>query len=331
MFSRNLKKLREVLQEKGLSNLVLLGRANITYSTGMREPAGAFVISEGCGDVMLVPLLDYFRAATRVPKEVEVKAFTRGGEEALRGGVPERDLVAGTLVESIVKVVERCPGRVGLDLAWAPANVAKALEQKAGAEDVSEQIYRRRSIKEDWEVELIEASLRVAEETARKLVESLREGVSELELAGMASMFMRKQGAWDEAFPTIAAFYQHTALPHHAPEELRLTLPGPVLIDLGAVKGGYYSDLTRTLWWGGSDREFRQKVELVIGAQEAAIDRIAPGVEAWEPDKEARLVLERRGLAHYFNHGLGHGVGVEIHEEPYLRPGSKALLEKGMV
>ncbi|MEN2999505.1 MAG: Xaa-Pro peptidase family protein [Acidilobaceae archaeon] len=331
MFYRNLKKLKEIVQQKGLSNLVLLGKTNITYATGLREPSGALVISESCSDVVLVPLLDYFRAITRVPKEVEVKAFTRGGEEVLRGGVPEKDLVPGTLVEAIVKVVERCPGKVGLDLAWAPASIVKALEQKLEVEDASEQIYKRRSIKEDWEVELIETSLRAAEETARKLVESLREGVSELELAGMAGMFMRRQGAWGEAFPTIVAFYQNTALPHHTPEELRLTVPGPVLIDLGAVKGGYYSDLTRTLWWGGSDKEFRQRVELVIEAQEAAIDRIAPGAEAWEPDKEARLVLEKRGLAQYFNHGLGHGVGVEIHEEPYLRPGSKTLLEKGMV
>ncbi|MCS7107114.1 MAG: Xaa-Pro peptidase family protein [Acidilobaceae archaeon] len=331
MFERNLRKLREVAQQRGLSNLILLGKANITYATGLREPAGALVVSESCGDVMLVPLLDYFRAIAKVPKEVEVKAFTRGGEEVLRGGVPERDLVPGTLVEAIAKVVERCPGKVGLDASWGAGSTVRALEQRLGAEDVSEYIYKRRSIKEDWEVELIEGSLRVAEEAMRKLVEALREGVSELELAGAANMFMRKLGAWDEAFPTIVAFYQNTALPHHAPEELRLTLPGPVLIDLGSVKNGYFSDLTRTLWWGGNDREFAQRIEIVIEAQQAAIDRISPGAEAWEPDKEARLVLEKRGLAQYFNHGLGHGVGVEIHEEPYLRPGSRTVLEKGMV
>ncbi|MCX8195930.1 MAG: aminopeptidase P family protein [Acidilobaceae archaeon] len=331
MFERNLKRLRAAAQERGLQNLLLVGKANITYATGLREPAGALLLSEACGDFLLVPLLDYFRVRARAPKDLEVKAFTRGGEEAIKGGVPERDLIAGTLVEALAKVMERCGGRTGYDAGWAAGNLARAVEQKLGAEDVSEAIYKVRSVKEDWEVELIESSLRAAEEALRRLVESLKEGVSELELAGVASMIMRKLGAWGEAFPTIVAFYQNTALPHHTPEELRLTLPGPVLIDLGAVKGGYHSDLTRTLWWGGGDREFRQKVEAVIEAQEAAIDRISPGAEAWEPDKEARLVLERRGLAQYFNHGLGHGVGVEIHEEPYLRPGSKAVLERGMV
>ncbi|MCX8196073.1 MAG: aminopeptidase P family N-terminal domain-containing protein, partial [Acidilobaceae archaeon] len=146
MFERNLKKLKELAQERGLSNLVLVGEANITYATGLWRPAGALVVSESCGDVMLVPLFDYFRVIAKVPKEVEVKAVAREGEP--RGWVPERDVIPGTLVEAIAKVVERCPGKVGLDAAWGAAwgavGTVKALEQRLGAEDVSEQIDKLR-------------------------------------------------------------------------------------------------------------------------------------------------------------------------------------------
>jgi len=334
LFENNRLKLRSYMEGKGLSVLVLLGRSNIVYATGLREPSGALIMTRNCGDVILVPLLDYHRVLASIPRDVEVKAFHRPGEEAIRGDVPERDLIVGGLHEAVVKVIEGCGGSsatIGVDSNWAPSSVLKALESKMQLVDSSNDIARIRSVKSDWEVEAIEASLRVAEGTLRSLMDEAREGVSESELAGYASFTMKKMGAWGEAFPTIVAFYDNTAYPHHTPTQVKLTLPGPLLVDLGAVLTGYHSDLTRTRWWGRGGSEFKEKIEAVVEAQESAIDTIAPGVEAWEPDRSARLVLERRGLSRYFIHGLGHGVGVEIHEEPFLRPASKTVLEKGMV
>jgi Xaa-Pro dipeptidase len=95
--------------------------------------------------------------------------------------------------------------------------------------------------------------------------------------------------------------------------------------------GGYVSDTTRTLWHGGGGAEFRKLIELVAEAQGAAIDVIGPGVEARDPDMASRRVLAREGLDKFYNHGLGHGVGVEVHETPYLAPSSKDVLEPGNV
>ncbi len=331
-FDSNRGKLRRLMEERGLTSLVILGKGNMVYSTGIREPSGALVLTGGCGDYFLAPLLDYYRIQLQAPKDLEVKAFYRSGEEAIKGEVPEKDIIVGGLADAILKVIEGCSSKPALDYSWAPTPIVKTLESKLGSiEDASNSIARIRSVKEDWEVELIENALRVAEESLRRAVENLREGVSELEISGLISMSMRQLGAWGEAFPTITAFYDNTALPHHTPTTLKLTTPGPVLIDLGATLTGYNSDLTRTLWWGGGGREFNAKIEAIVEAQNAAIDTIAPGVEAWEPDRTARVTLEKKGLSKYFNHGLGHGVGVEVHEEPYMRPGSKTVLEKGMI
>lgn len=330
-FEKNLAKLRALLESKGLDAIVLFGKGNISYTTGLREPAGSLVLSRKCGDHMLVPLLDYHRAQPRVPRELAVKAFYRGGEEEIKSTVPESDLIVGGLADAVKKTLSGCGDRIGIDEMSVSVPLYRALEQGLKLEDVSGDVSKIRSIKEDWEVELIQQSLRIAERALREGIDAISQGVSELELAGIISGAIRRAGGWGESFPTIVAFYDNTALPHHTPEGLRLTLAGPVLIDMGAAAGGYVSDITRTLWWGSGGSEFRARLEAVAQAVAATVDRIAPGVEAWEPDKEARLVLEKHGLLRYFNHGLGHGVGVEVHEEPYLRPGSKSILEPGMV
>lgn len=330
-FERNLAKLRALAERKGLKALALFGKGNISYATGLREPSGALVLSATCGDYLLVPLLDYHRVQPRAPRELSVKAFYRGGEEQIKSTVPESDLIVGGLADAVKRVLSGCSESVGIDAASVSVPLYRALEQGLRLEDVSGEIARVRSIKEDWEIELIERSLRIAERAMREGFEALAQGVSELEVAGAIAAAIRRAGGWGEAFPTIVAFYDNTALPHHTPEGLRLTLAGPVLIDMGVSSGGYVSDITRTSWWGSGGSEFKARLEALQQALGAAVDRIAPGVEAWEPDKEARLVLERHGLLRYFNHGLGHGVGVEVHEEPYLRPGSATLLEPGMV
>ncbi|MEM1873673.1 MAG: Xaa-Pro peptidase family protein [Acidilobaceae archaeon] len=332
-FAANRSKLKKLSEESGFTALVLVGEPNIVYALGLRSPSGALVLSNECGDYLLAPLLDYTRALKSAPRDVEVKTYFRRGEEGIRADVPSRDVAGDTLYSALSAVLKGCESRVGLDSSWARADVARELESKLGAVDASNLVRRARAVKDQWEVELIEEAARIAEEALRRAVEALREGVSEEEVAGLIGYEVRRRGGWRTSFDPIVAFYSNTAYPHHVSSETRLTVPGPVLIDLGAVAGGYSSDLTRSFWRGssGGRGEYGKLVETVVEAQETAIDTIAPGVEAWEPDNAARRVLEKHGLARFFIHGLGHGVGVEIHEEPYLRPGSKTSLEKGMV
>ncbi len=325
------RRLRSLAEEAGLDALILAGKPNIIYATGIREPSGVMIVSDKCGDYLITPLLDYHRMLLDAPREVEVLAAYRKGEEDIKPPLPESEVIDASPTEAALKILDKCGDvKIGSDMEWQPYNQARVLAER-GVVDVSGRIRKLRSIKDEWEIEAIVRAVGVAEEALRTAINSIREGVSEAEVASLINSTIASNGGWREAFPSIVAFYQNTAYPHHTPRLVRLGKPGPILVDLGAVVDGYHSDMTRSFWWGPGGVEYRGVVEAVLEAQAAAIDRIAPGVEAWEPDKDARRALERHGLARYFIHGLGHGVGVEIHEEPYMRPGMKTLLEPGMI
>ncbi|MGC9210038.1 MAG: M24 family metallopeptidase [Acidilobus sp.] len=329
----NRRKLKGLLQQKSLDAILLFGEANITYATGIREPTGVLILSENCGDALLTSVLDYNRLLAMAPKDVAVKAYYRREGEASVGvgAVPPNDLISGGLEDAVKGYLGSCGAKkVGADHAWAPYSLGSLLSALT-AVDVSDDIKRVRAIKEDWEVEAITASIDAAERAFRDALNLLDGSPSEAEVEAAFHSSLMRQGAWGEAFPTIVAFYDHTALPHHTPTTVRLQQPGPVLMDFGANMGGYVSDTTRTLWHGEGGERFRKLIELVVEAQSEAIDVIGPGVEARNPDQASRRVLAKEGLDKFYNHGLGHGVGVEVHESPYLAPNSRDVLEPGMV
>ena len=242
-----------------------------------------------------------------------------------------------SLIERVDDHLHECGvKRVFYDRAWLQATLADSITRKLSKSaeliDASDKIAKVRSIKTDFEVELILKAISIAEAALKKAVNEIDAESSEASIAGSILNTMLELGAWGPSFPPIVAFHDHTAYPHHTPT-LRLLGPqGAVLIDLGAVYGGLMSDMTRTLWYGGSGpQRFRESLEAVVEAHNTAIDAVAPGVTAGEVDKAARAVLEKYGLDGFFIHGLGHGVGVEIHERPYLRPGNSEPLEPGMV
>jgi Xaa-Pro dipeptidase len=329
----NRRKLRDLLDKESVDALLLLGAPNITYATGIREPTGAMLITRDCGDMILTSVLDYNRVSSMSPKDVAVKAFYRRSGEASVGMamVPQSDLISGGLTDAVKQVLGNCNVKsIGADLQWADyasLNIAQQLQAK----DMSGPIAKVRAIKDDWEVQAMLDSIAAAEQAFREAIELLGSNPSESEVEAAFYSSLMRQGAWGESFPTIVAFYDHTALPHHTPTPVRLQKPGPVLIDFGADMYGYASDTTRSMWHGEGGAEYKRLIELVAEAQAAAVDQIAPGVEARSPDLASRRVLAKEGLDKFYNHGLGHGVGVEVHEVPYLAPASTDVLEKNMV
>ena len=338
LFRRNRNKLVEAALAEGFDGVLLLSASNILYATGIREPSGFAYISDSCGDFIATSLLDAHRIEMQAPREAEVIVFYRSGEELLdTAGVERSRRVEGGVKEAIDAILRRCePKRIAADLSQAQAAVAdwaRGAANSAGVEiaDFTEKVSDVRSVKEDWEVELIMKAQSIAEEALRRAIEAITPESREASLAGIVKKELMELGAWTEAFQPIVAFHENTALPHHTPTDRILGPSGAVLFDLGAVYTGYRSDLTRSFWWGGGGSEYRKLLEAVSEALSEAVDSIAPGVQAWEPDKTARLILEKRGLSKYFIHGLGHGLGVDVHEKPYLRPGSKEELKPGNV
>jgi Xaa-Pro aminopeptidase len=159
----------------------------------------------------------------------------------------------------------------------------------------------------------------------------LRDGVVERELALDLEIAMRRAGADDRAFDTIVAFGEHAAEPHHHPSDRPLARGDVVKLDFGALVDGYHSDMTRTVAFGEPVARLREVRDLVAASQEAGIAAVRAGVSAAEVDLAARRVIEDAGLGKEFPHGLGHGVGLEIHEAPRLRWDVEDDLSEGSV
>ena len=157
-------------------------------------------------------------------------------------------------------------------------------------------------------------------------------GWRKAELAWAIERYFRDNGASELAFPSIVAVDQNAALPHAIPGEKKLPDNGLVLVDVGCRVDGYCSDQTRTFWVGDAPhKEFRETTKLVRDAQQAALDKLRPGLPLHEAYTLARGVFEKAGVEAYFTHGLGHGVGLETHEAPSLGRRGDKVLQEGMV
>lgn len=187
-------------------------------------------------------------------------------------------------------------------------------------------------VKSGEERAFIARAANVAEEAYIRLLGQLREGMTENETAALLEYEMRRCGAEDRSFETIAAFGANTSVPHHAAGETRLKKGMPVLLDFGCKVGGYCSDITRTFLFGkdGADG-FADAYAAVLEAHERALGKVRAGMTGREADELARGVLRGRGLDKFFTHSLGHGIGVNIHESPTLGPSGTRVLREGMV
>jgi Xaa-Pro aminopeptidase len=196
-------------------------------------------------------------------------------------------------------------------------------------------VERLRSVKDAFEIGMLRESARRLTAVAEAAMSAVRAGVEEREVAGEIESSLRATGYERISFDTIVASGPHSALPHHRAGSRRLAPGDLVVLDFGGVLGGYCSDLTRTVTVGEAGRDARRLHQAVKEAQQAAIEVVRPGITTTAIDTAARSVLERHNLGDAFGHGTGHGLGLEVHEEPRLtrpRPDVPAvLLEPGMV
>lgn len=328
LFTKHLNKFVSETEKNGIECSIITNSSNIFYLTGFNGPATLIVCKEA--SILYVPVLEYARARKNVPKSIEVAAYSKYPLK----NINIEKYVQKDLMEIIKEKLSE-KDKIGIEKETLVLRTYSKLKETLGERtyhDISNIITRLRSIKDSYEIELIKQAILISEKSYLETIESLNNDLSELEVAGILEANMRRRGAENYAFPTIVAFGENAAYPHAQPGSRRLGENNVVLIDWGAKSRGYCSDMTRTLIYGARALEKIMKdIEVVKDAQEEAIDRIAPGVNASEVDSIARDILEKNGLSKYFIHGLGHGVGVDVHEPPYLTPGSKDILEPGMI
>lgn len=314
-----LEGLREGLARGGGGAYVSVSPADNQYLTGFLtsfvEISSAVIVT---GEEALF-LCDsrYTEQAREQVADFEVREIK--GDLLVRSGEALSQLGAGRAVYD--------PGSVTVD---EMERLGEAFGGELGRDKTLVSSLRR--LKSPEEIGLIREASALAEGVLADLVPTLEAGMEERELAARFEYEFRKRGATGASFDTIALFGARSSLPHGVPGERGLRAGDAVLLDFGCRRLGYCSDLTRTYAFGTiPDAWFEEIYGLALAAQGRALKAVGPGKSCREVDAVARETIVDGGYGDYFGHGLGHGVGVEIHEAPRLSPTSDMVLEEGMV
>jgi Xaa-Pro aminopeptidase len=304
-------RLEALLADEGLDALLVTNLVNVRYLTGYTGSNGVCVVGEG---VRL--FLTDFRYVQQARREVE-------GFDRERG---RRDLLED--------VAKRLSGRVGFEDHHMTVRsherlggyVADGVELAAAGRLVE----RLRAVKEDGELRSIREAAALADEMLETLVERGLVGRTEREVATELETEMRRRGS-SPSFPIIVAGGAGGALPHAQPGDAAIEAGSLVVVDLGCVVDGYCSDCTRTFATGSLSSQPAEVYELVREAQAASLERVRAGAGCRDVDAVARERIAAAGHGERFGHGLGHGVGLEVHEEPTLSLHSDGTLAAGNV
>ena len=305
-------RLAEKVAERELDAIVVTNLVNVRYLSGYTGSNGVCVV----GPEQRVFFTD-FRYVSQATEQVS-------GFERVKG---ERDLLGD--------VAQVLHGRAGFEDGSMTVRSHKRLEGLVGdaAELVAagNLVEELRSVKDESEVRAIRAAAELADAALERVLERGLAGRTEREVATDLEAEMRSLGAEEPSFPPIVAGGQHGALPHAEPREQPIERGVLVTIDWGARLDGYCSDCTRTVATGPLDGEAAQVYELVRAAQQLAEDAVRAGAGARDVDAVSREPIAEAGHGDHYGHGLGHGVGLEVHESPRLAPSSDDTLAAGNV
>ena len=316
MSSGRAARLGELIAAEGLDALIVEGAANLRYLTGYTGSSGlALARGDGSG----VFYTD-FRYETQAAAEVD-DAFSR-------------EIVSGELLDVLAAALSG--GRVGFDDTAMSVRRRERLGELAGSAvelvAAGGRVERLRAVKDDREITSIAAAAALVDEIYEWLFAQRLSGRTERDLAVSLEHEMRMRGASAPSFDSIVAAGAHSALPHAQPRAVAIETGNLVTFDIGARLDGYCSDCTRTVAVGEPGERAREVYALVLSSQLAGLDAVAPGINGREADAAARAVIDAGGYGEQFGHGLGHGVGIDIHEAPRLsRTASEDPLVAGNV
>ncbi len=303
-----------------MRNLIAeVGKAYLITDVNQREYFSGATVAEG---VLIMADKSYYFTDARYFCGVEAEIKANGLVPMLYEG--EKDL-KNLLFENGVKT---------LLIDYTKTTVSdynKYKEMGYELEDCSAQLVQLMAVKSEEEIILIKKACDIAYSAFSKVAKTIKPGVTEIEVADRLLAEMKALGADGSSFDIIVAFGKNTAVPHHKTGKEKLKKGMPVLIDMGASYKGYKSDITRMLYCGQPDEDFSIAYEAVLKANKIAIDNITDGMTAKQADLVARNYLETMGLDKFFTHSLGHGIGKEIHEYPFLSPKSDSELVNGNV
>ncbi len=264
--------------------------------------------------------------------EDEVKYFTDSRYiESARYIIDKNiEVILSTNIESVFPYIK--DRKIGLNLSTISYEFFKRIQGEVKEIiDCSQGLVELTSIKENKEIEDIKKACNIAEKSLIEAFPLIKEGITENDLCAELEYKMRRNGGGGVSFETIVAFGKNSSVPHYQTGGERLTNNSVILIDFGTLYNGYCSDMTRTLFFGKADSNFKDKYDKVLNAHLLAVEKIKSGISGKEADSISRGYFKKFGLDTFFTHSLGHGIGVNIHENPYLSPKGNMILKDNMV
>ncbi|NLI78501.1 MAG: aminopeptidase P family protein [Candidatus Riflebacteria bacterium] len=299
---------------KKVDALLVTNLTNVRYLCGFTGSAGALLLEKGGAT-----FFSDFRYQEQAAQEV--------------GAAAQIVIYKTSTVEAVLEALKECrPKTIGVE-GCLRVDQRETLEKDfAGKVTIVAGLPEKvRQVKDRDEIKALRHAFAIADRAFARLLAHIRPGRTEREIAARLEYLMRREGSDGVSFPTIIATGDHAACPHAQPTDRILKRGEMLKIDFGATFQGYHSDMTRTVFLGKADKKFREIYRIVRKAQKRAIALIKPGASCFDIDKAARDYIAKKGFGDNFGHGLGHALGLDIHEGPAYSPKSKDSLAAGMV
>jgi Xaa-Pro aminopeptidase len=314
------KKLADAARKAGLDALFITHLPNVLYLCGFTGSAGVVVLQAGDRTHKTSFYTDgrYIQQAHEEVKEAKIVVGKRSAfVDACEGVQKAKVRTLGFEAEQMPFVAYKQLGQM--------------LRGKTRLKPTYGMVEQLRLIKDADEISQIRASVLLAASLFQTALSVIKPGVAEMQIAGELELQARRAGAEKMSFDTIVASGIRSALPHGRASAQTIPNQGFIILDYGVILAGYCSDMTRTVYAGSVSRSHRRMYEAVREAQMASMNAVRPGIQTGEVDRAGREVLKKAGFDKFFTHSTGHGVGIEIHEQPRLARGQTQKLAPGMV
>lgn len=315
---KRIKKMQKCLAEPGEA-AIIHSNANRLYFSGFKSSAGLVLITRT--SAYLIVDFRYGEAADKTVKHLDVIVYSKLSETLSK--LFKKHRVKRVYFEN-----------EGLSLKQANdyKKMFNSIDVKPSFANYLDQIIENmRMIKSDDEIKKLETAQKITEEAYLEILNYIKPGVKERDIALELEYLMRKKGADGIAFDLITITGANTSRPHGVPGDNIVKNGDFFTMDIGALFDGYHSDMTRTVAVGQVSEEQEKIYNIVLKAQTAALAEIKPGVSGEYIDAIARNIIKDEGYGDCFGHSTGHGVGLDIHEKPFVTVNNKLLLSKGMV
>ena len=307
---------QKAFEEKSFDGFLIANKYNLLYFTGCPGIACLLIPETGQGTIYVYSV--NYEQAKAETKGFEIKMMKR----------------SHNLIAEVAKQVKASKiKKLAMDTLNSESyrSLAKELRGEAKLKAQNSLVWDLRKVKDEKELELMRKAGELTSEGMKVAYEVIKPGIKEYEVAAEIEYAMRRKGSWGTAFDTIVASGVRSAFPHGGCLDREIRQGDLVVVDIGATYQHYHSDMTRTLVAGKPSEKQKKTYEIVKLVQEKAVQATKPKAKARDIDKIARKVIEDAGYGEYFVHGLGHGVGLEVHEPPTLGTESKDKLKIGNV